>query len=216
MRRKLVAGTVALVVLAGAGTLAVMAGRRTVKPPVVLAGGSSVAPGTQRGTTPGPGEFRDEKAGFALSYPSGWKRLETTDEQVVLVAAENEVTENQGGSILVRVIQLGAPVGRDQLAEARKVTDATVTSGQGTELKAQPTEITQGGLPGYFYFYTFTDPASGQRGAHSHYFLFNGQTMITMVFQAVPEADFVRLAPTFDQVASSFHLLGTAGGAPPG
>jgi hypothetical protein len=199
-------GVVAIVVAAaGAGGIGLLAGRQAVDSPSPPTTTTSAA----TGNTAVPGdfvEFSDDKAGFSLSYPKAWTKLESSDPQVVLVAAERDPAENRGGSILVRGIQLGGPVGREQLGEARKVTDAIVTSSADVELKAEPTVIEQGGVPGYFYFYTFKDSASGQRGAHSHYFLFHGQTMITLVFQAVPEDDFVRLAPLFDRVAASFRV----------
>jgi len=59
--------------------------------------------------------------------------------------------QNQGGSILVRVTPLDAPVGKAQLLEARKGTDAIVSSSNGGSLKAEPTETEQGGLPGLYY-----------------------------------------------------------------
>ena len=152
-------------------------------------------------------DFRDDQAGFAISYPKDWTRLEATDTSVVLVASEKPVAANSGGSILGRVITLDSPVGAAQLADAKKVTDEIVTKGEGVELKAQPAAINQGCLPGYFYFYTFKDATSGQRGAHSHYFLFKDKLMISFVFQAIPDSDFVRLAKTFDDVIGTFRVL---------
>ena len=152
-------------------------------------------------------EHRVESAGFAISYPEKWKRLEAKDRDVVLLASERELQDQAGGSILARVSDLGVAVGPGQLAEARKVTDALVTEVEGVELQAEPTQLEQGGLPGYFYFYTFLDPVSGQRGAHSHYFLFKDETMLSLVFQAIPQDDFVRLADVFDRVAESLHVI---------
>jgi hypothetical protein len=153
-------------------------------------------------------EFRDDKGGWAISYPKSWSRLESNDRDVSLVVSEKAPGQNAtGGSILARTVALGAAVGPEQLAEAKKVTDQIVTSGAGVQLLAQPTTIRQGGLAGYFYFYSFKDSATGQEGAHSHYFLFKGATMISFVFQAVPKGDFPRLAPTFDEVIGSFRLL---------
>jgi hypothetical protein len=67
--------------------------------------------------------------------------------------------------------------------------------------------VRQAGLPGYFYFYSFKDPASGQEGVHSHYFLFKGPTMISFVFQALPKDDFQRLANVFDEVIGTFTIF---------
>ena len=62
-----------------------------------------------------------------------------------------------------------------------------------------------GGLPGYLYLHPFRDLASGQRGAHAHYFLFRDQTMFTLVFQALPSTSFAGLAPLFDRIANTFR-----------
>lgn len=152
-------------------------------------------------------EFRDDQAGFGMSYPKAWVRVPSPNPQIVLVAAENDPAKNQGGSILVRVTPLDAPVGKAQLGEARKATDQIVSSSDGLALKAGPSEIEQAGLPGLYYLYTFRDPVSGLTGVHSHYFLFKDKTMISLVFQALPQDDFGRLAPLYDRVAGSIRAL---------
>jgi len=152
-------------------------------------------------------EYRNDAGGFALSYPKAWVRATVANPQIVLVAAENDPAKNQGGSILVRVTPLDAPVGAAQLADARKVTDAIVASSEGVALKAEPTQTTQGGLPGLYYLYTFRDPVSGATGVHSHFFLFKDKTMISLVLQALPQDDFGRLAPLFDRVTTSLRTL---------
>jgi hypothetical protein len=157
-----------------------------------------------------PGElvdFADDQAGFALSYPKAWVRVTAPSPQIVLVAAEHDPAQNQGGSILVRVTPITTPVGKTHLSEARKVTDAIVSSSEGVTLKADPTETEQGGLPGLYYLYTFRDPVSGRTGVHSHFFLFKDKAMISVVFQALPQDDFGRLAPVFDRVAGSIRSL---------
>ncbi|HET9769675.1 MAG TPA: hypothetical protein VFS16_02210 [Acidimicrobiia bacterium] len=152
-------------------------------------------------------EFRDDAAGFALSYPKAWVRATAPNPQIALVAAEQDPAKNLGGSILVRVTPLDAPVGKAELGETRKATDALVTSSEGVALRAEPTETELGGLPGLYYLYTFRDPVSGLVGAHSHYFLFKGSTMISIIFQALPDGHFARLAPLFDRVAGSLRVL---------
>jgi hypothetical protein len=184
---------------------------------LLAVGCSSRAPSTKPNqptatTAAAPGEdqveFRDDKAGWAISYPKSWSRLESNDADVSLVVSEKPPGRNAtGGSILARSITLGAAVGPDQLDAARQVTDKIVTSSEGVQLLAQPAPVNEGGLAGYFYFYSFKDPASGQEGAHSHYFLFKGSTMVSFVFQAIPKAEFPRLASTFDTVINSFRVL---------
>ena len=132
--------------------------------------------------------------------------MQAKDADVVLVVSEKPAEQNTGGSILARDLTLGAPVNDANLAAAKEVTDRIVT-GDGIQHITEPTVIHQAGLPGYFYFYSFKDPASGQEGVHSHYFLFKGSTMISFVFQALPKDDFQRLANLFDAVIGSFRVL---------
>ena len=110
-------------------------------------------------------------------------------------------------SLLIRASELQEPVGPQQLPAARQVTDKLVTSNKTVQMITEPKQIELGGLPGFFYFYSFKDTASGQEGAHSHFFLFNGKTMISMVFQTLPRERFATTAPTFDKIAASFHAL---------
>jgi hypothetical protein len=151
-------------------------------------------------------EFRDDKAGWTISYPKGWSRLESKDTDVVLVLSEKSVEQNTGGSILARTVTLGAPVTDANLAAAKEVTDRVV-AGDGIRHITEAKVVHQAGLPGYVYFYRFTDSASGREGVHSHYFLFKGPTMISVVFQALPAADFQRLANLYDGVIGSFRVL---------
>ena len=151
-------------------------------------------------------EFRDDKAGWAISVPKDWSRLQPKDADIALVVSEKPAEQNTGGSILARDLTLGGPVNDGNLAAAKEVTDKIVT-GDGIQHITEPTVIHQSGLPGYFYFYSFKDPASGQEGVHSHYFLFKGSTMISFVFQALPKDDFQRLANLYDAVIGSFRVL---------
>jgi hypothetical protein len=193
---KIGAGVVAGAVLVGG---AFLAGKSFV--------GSPKQPATtSTNATPRLVEFRDDKAGWAISYPNAWNRLQPKDTDVALVVSEKPAEQNRGGSILARDLTLGAPVNDANLAAAKEVTDGIVT-GDGIQHITEPTVIHQAGLPGYFYFYSFKDPASGQEGVHSHYFLFKGSTMISFVFQALPKDDFQRLANLYDEVIGSFRVL---------
>lgn len=151
-------------------------------------------------------EFRDDKNGWAISYPKSWNRLEPKDADVALVVSEKPAEQNSGGSILARGLTLAAPVTDANLAAAKEVTNGIVT-GDGIQHITEPRIVRQAGLPGYFYFYSFKDPASGQEGVHSHYFLFKGSTMISFVFQALPKDEFQRLAILYDEVIASFKVL---------
>ena len=192
-------------ILAGAVLVAAafLAGRSFVDSPKQPAATSTTATSAASRLV----EFRDEKAGWAISYPNGWNRLQPKeDAEVALVVSEKPAEQNTGGSILARDLTLAAPVNDANLAAAKEVTDRVV-SGDGIKHITEPTVIHHAGLPGYFYFYSFKDSASGQEGVHSHYFLFKGSTMISFVFQALPKDDFRRLANLYDEVISSFRVL---------
>jgi hypothetical protein len=122
------------------------------------------------------------------------------------VVSEKPPDANSGASVLVHDLAFPTTVTDANLAAVRTVTDRIVQEGGGAAL-TQPQIVHQGGLPGYVYFYSFKDPGTGQEGVHSHYFLFKGSTLISVVFQALPSDTFRALAPTFDQVIGSFRVL---------
>lgn len=203
MNRKRLLAVVAGVLLAGAGlgALGFGAAQRMLGPeePTPTA---APAPSSVPRLPPGFVEFRYPPAGFALGYPAAWRRLQSSDPELVLVAARNPQE-----SFWVRVLELNSPVGPRELPAVKPVTDQIVKSNQSVQLLAEPTQIELAGLPGYFYFYSFADPGSGQRGAHSHFFVFKERKMITLIFQALPVEQFQQAAPTFDQIVSSFRVL---------
>lgn len=141
-------------------------------------------------------EFRDEATGFSMRHPKTWERLTHPSPEVRLVLSDGRLN-----AVLVRVTPTENPVTAENLLEAKAFTDAVV-SGEGvTVLSQQP--ITLNGMPGFYYLYTFKDGDTGLEGAHSHYFVFQGRKMHSIVFQALPTAEFDALAGLFDQMAES-------------
>lgn len=207
MRSKRVVLVVAAVLVAGVlATLGAQFGQRILSPPQPQPPPPPPQAAAQPSSPNSPSaefvEFRNEQAGIALSLPKSWKQLQTDDPQVVLVAAKD-----QQNSFLVRTVELDTPVGPQELPAAKKLADQVVSSNKSAKLLAEPSQVELAGLPGYFYFYSFEDPATKQTGAHSHFFLFDGKRMITIVFQAVPVEQFPQVAPTFDKITNSFRLL---------
>lgn len=145
-------------------------------------------------------EFRDDEWGFALSYPSEWERVSTDDPAVRLL-----VTPDGQNSILVRAVTLEVEVTEDDLPSVRTLTDDLI--GDEVEILAEPAGVVLGELPGIYYVYTFVDAASDQEGVHLHYFVFDGDTMITIVLQALPAEVLDPLAPTFQAVIESFEQV---------
>ncbi|CAA9508084.1 MAG: hypothetical protein AVDCRST_MAG45-1728 [uncultured Solirubrobacterales bacterium] len=148
---------------------------------------------------PGFVRFSDRQSRFSIAYPADWASLGTPSGGVDLL-----VTRERAASLLVRSLPLAFEVEARELPAARRLTDRIVASGRRVKLLAEVRRIELGGLPGWFYFYSFRD-ASGRRGTHSHYFLFRGSTLITLVLQALPAGDFPRYAPTFDAIAATFR-----------
>lgn len=163
----------------------------------------AAAPNPQNASDPIPlTEFRNDQVGFALSYPASWLQLKTNDPQVLLLASDGP--EN---SFLVRAVELPQSVGQQELPAAKQLTDRIVAANESAQLLVEPQALEVGGLPGYWYFYSFKDEATGQQGAHSHFFLFKDKTMLTLVFQTVPAGNFSASAPVFDQITGSLRML---------
>jgi len=207
IRRRRVLVIIGLLLAVGLGTSAAIFGPRlfTGNQPSQAANTANPTNKTDASTNAEPvgfSEFRSEQAGFELAYPSDWTKLSPKDPQVLLL-----LSQGPQDSMLVRVSELQEAVGPQQLPALKQVTDKLVTSNKSVQMITGPNQIQLGGLPGYYYFYNFTDPATGQQGAHSHFFLFNGKTMISMVFQSLPKEHFTESAKMFDKIANSLHAL---------
>ena len=86
--------------------IAVVAGRRSVDSSKKATTNHAA---TTTSTVPGGlVEFRDDKVGWAISYPKTWNRLQAKDADIVLVVSEKPPELNTGGSILARDLTLAA------------------------------------------------------------------------------------------------------------
>jgi hypothetical protein len=180
---------------------------------VVLLGASAWVIGQQFSSSNAPRHrstryitFKDPAGAFEGGYPASWKRVPTSSPAFILLAKGPN-----GASYEVAKTTITAPVNATNLGAARKLTQRIVNSGpQVTLIKTkyrQPGVVSIGGLPGLLYLYTFVDPTTGETGAHAHYFLFDGRTMITLVFQSLPSNNFTSQAPQFDQISRTFHVV---------
>lgn len=148
-------------------------------------------------------EFRNDRVGFALSYPASWVVRKANDPQILLSASD----ASEKNAFLVRAVELPQAVGQPELEAAKGLTDRIVGANPTAKLVFEPQALQLAGLPGYWYFYSFKDDVSGQEGAHSHYFLFKGNTMLSFVFQTIPLGEFKNSAAAFDQITSSLRML---------
>lgn len=139
-----------------------------------------------------------KEAGFTVSVPAGWRSTPVPQGILLQIAGDNAVS--------IKKTTLAQDVDATNLAAVRAVTDAALSTPDAhlTILKSEATSV--GGLPGMYYLYSF--PSEGRQGAHTHYFVFHGRDMFTLVFQALPAADFPALAESFDAVANSFKVTG--------
>jgi PsbP len=173
-------------------------------------GGTGSTAATATATPSGGGELRhiDHNAGFQIDYPDTWRQYQPSDPKVQYLVGPDD-----GDFVQVRVISpLPATFGPNDTQAMKKVSDALL-SGQPINV-VQESQTTAGGLPGYQYVYTFKDPASGQTGVHIHVFLFQGNRLITLVFQALPESRLKPLATSYDAVLASFRAVPVASPAP--
>lgn len=192
-----------LAVFAAAGVLggSVYAGQQLLPGPEVFtpeedAGDGTAAP---EGAVLDLVEFRDEDAGISMELPADWEQLSPGDPAVRLIA-----TPNFRDSVLLRVTPMDLV--DESFAELQTLTDDIVATAPDVEVLSGAQELVVDGHPGYHYLYTFFDEGEGERGVHSHYFLFREDALVAVVFQALPEARFSELAPTFDAMAESLRL----------
>lgn len=172
-------------------------------------GGSEPAAGPSGPAAPaGPDRpelvrYQDPQGRFTLGYPESWHRMASPDPQVALLLRAGPSSQD---TLQVRIVPLPEPVDAAQLDSVEEITDGIV---QGSDARRVFVEhrITVDGHPALYYLYTFGGrPGSDRFGIHARYFVVSGSTLYALVFQALPDTDFVELAPTFDRMARTFQL----------
>lgn len=203
-RRRLMAalgGLGLVVVVLGAFLLGQRASRQD--PPQ----GQATAPATSGVPATVPADFvtyTDSEAGFTLKHPRTWRVVAAEELNLPEGTTPPNLVVTPGGLdyVSVRVSELEGTVGPDNIGDLQAVTDAIISDADVRVLERR--SVTVNGMAGYYYLYTFTDAATKQEGLHSHYFLFQGNRMNAVVFQAVPAEAIRRLEPTFDAIRDSF------------
>ncbi len=162
--------------------------------------GPTASSGTGASTAPEAlVDYTDPRGRFTMSYPASWQQVQSDDTDIALL-----LLAGGSDSMLVRLVQLQRAIDPADIADVKSVTDVIVQTSTVRVLEEKP--ITLGpGVQGYYYLYTFTDPVTKQEGVHSHFFLFEGAVMHTLVFQALPGDGFGALAPDFDRIALSYR-----------
>ena len=146
--------------------------------------------------------FTDAETGFSLKYPKSWQPVGSPVRDLRLA-----LDAGGGAGLSVRVVRTEQPTTPDNIANLEAFTQAAVNLNPSAKIVTKE-QTTVNGMPAFYYLYTFRDDETGQEGVHAHYFAFQGRKMNVLVFQVLaadPQAEFERLAPTFDQVTASFR-----------
>lgn len=149
----------------------------------------------------------DPTAGFIVDYPDAWNVYEPTDPGVQFLVGPDQTDFAE-----VRVISnLPVSFGTNDSQSEKQVVDQLL-AGQPINVISS-VQVLVNGLSGWQYTYTFTDPKLGV-GAHVHVFLFQGNRLHTIVFQALPRSHFDKLAPIFQKMLNSYRALPLPGASP--
>ena len=166
-------------------------------------GASSTSGSTTRTASPAGTTWRqhaDPQAGFTIDYPDSWNVYQRTDPGVQFLAGPNE-----HDFVEVRVVSnLPVSFAPTDTQLMKKLVDDLLSKQAINIISA--TQVTESGLVGWQYIYSFQDPTLGT-GVHIHVFLFQGNRLHTLVFQALPNKDLSPLAPAFDQILVRYHAL---------
>ncbi len=144
--------------------------------------------------------FVDARAGLRVSYPQTWTRAATGDTTRPLL-----VLSHDGASLLIRAVKLSQPINGARLAVLRDATGQFIRTRHAVKVIAGPRLVASSNLPGFLYIYSFYDPLSRARVAHSQITLFAGRRMYTLVFQTARDTDLTRFALLFDKITASFR-----------
>ena len=160
--------------------------------------------GPSHSPTPSPGgvyrQHVDAKGGFIFDYPDAWNVYEPSDPGVQFLVGPDESDFAE-----VRIISnLPVSFGTNDSQSEKQVVDQLL-AGQPINVISS-VQVVVNGLSGWQYTYTFTDPKLGV-GAHVHVFLFQGNRLHTIVFQALPRTKFDGLAPIFQKMLNSYRAL---------
>jgi hypothetical protein len=187
-RKLIVLLTVLSLVVVGLGVFGVVLSSRS---------SSTKLPPAADPATPVPvTTFHDDLTGTSVEYPRSWQKI-------AVPVADYRLAVDGGSNVAftIRVVPIETPATAANLENFKAVTDGLVTSNPSVQILKQQA-VSLNGMLGYYYFYTFTD--GGVSAVHAHYFLFSGNKMNILVFQALPD-DFQGMAATFDKIAESFR-----------
>lgn len=171
-------------------------------------------------STPSPGDYQtyvDEQEGFAISYPPDWVQATARNEDpTVRLLITLPGTED---AVSVSTVSFDEPVTVNartspELVQALEAQlDRTIDQIPNLIELVQRRRTAVGDVQGWTYIYRFQE-ADEQVGVHVKHFLFRSHRLYTLTFQAFPQDHYSQLAPTFDEILSSFEFLEAAPPSP--
>lgn len=172
---------------------------RDADPPAAT--GTSVPPTTNFVLPKDFAPFDDPETGIKLAVPKDWVVYSTKDldrSYRLLVGVPNAKD-----NLRVRMNAYSTAVTKENITDQQAVVDS-IFADEKIQILARETPVVNG-MPALYYVYKFND-AQNEPGFHAHFFVFQGKKMVSLVFEAVPEARFALLAPVFDQIANSLQV----------
>lgn len=161
--------------------------------------------------------FTDEENGFRISYPATWTRgTARSGMDDVQFLATPPGTEN---AVSVSIVNFDEPVTVDArtspelVAGVEDLLDRTIETMPGVVEVVQRRRVGVQDVQGWTYIYRFEDQTD-RVGTQVRHFLFRGDKMYMLIFQAFPERNYAELAEHFDRVLSSFEFIGNANPEP--
>lgn len=144
--------------------------------------------------------FRDEQAGFTITYPRSWRELTPTAADMRLA-----VESGEDDGLELRVIPIKTVANDVNIGSFKAMTDALVYVNSSVKL-LRSQQVTLNGRLTYYYVTTYQDRVSGQEGVHEQYFIFDGLRMFALRFQSSPASEYAAQSTVYAQVADSFTV----------
>lgn len=156
--------------------------------------------------------FTDEDNGFRISVPGRWVQgqarsgAEDADFLATPPGTENAVSVST--VTFEEPVTINARTRPELVSGVEEVLDRTIDAQPGVVEIVQRRRIRVQDVQGWTYIYRFED-AAGRVGVHVKHFLFRGNNLYTLTFQAFPEENYAALAEDFDRILDSFQFLGS-------
>jgi hypothetical protein len=149
--------------------------------------------------------FRDEGAGFTISFPSTWNREPTAPSSFPLGDQKLRLVLRAGGQDGLLIRAHGPEDAAQVLRQLGDGLKSIPPCGSPGSPCVDQKQVTVGGIQGTRVVYAVRDQAGGEDGVQVQYFLPQQGRLFVITLQAFPSSDFDRLGPLFAQSLNSFQ-----------